>query len=161
MERLNQVSWLQTQTLSGTGRSSQLLNLIGKIQTMAQQKQITVGGRTRKVSSMELADQDGSVVEIHVWDDAYEQVKNLRIGDGITIVGCSAQREADGQQVKSKLMGSSTCPAGRTHCAGFVTLGSAAHESHQAHGCVRAEWSFAPSCQRGIADVCGCLGQRA
>ena len=103
LERLNQVSWLQTQTLSGTGRSSQLLNLTGKIQTMAQQKQITVGGRTRKVSSMELADQEGSVVEIHVWDDAYEQVKNLRIGDGITIVGCSAQREADGQQVKLNL----------------------------------------------------------
>ena len=29
LERLNQVSWLQTQTLSGTGRSSQLLNLTG------------------------------------------------------------------------------------------------------------------------------------
>ena len=70
---------------------------------MAQQKQITVGGRTGKVSSMELAAQDGSVVEIHVWDDAYEQVKNLRIGDGITIVGCSAQREADGQHVKLNL----------------------------------------------------------
>ena len=96
LEHFNQVSWLQTQTLSGTGRSSQLLNLTGKIQTMAQQKQINVGGRTRKVSSMESADQEGSVVEIHVWDDAYEQVKNLTIGDGITIVGCSAQREADG-----------------------------------------------------------------
>ena len=38
LERLNQVSWFQTQTLSGTGRSPQLLNLIGEIQTMAQQK---------------------------------------------------------------------------------------------------------------------------
>ena len=52
---------------------------------------------------MELADQDGSVVEIHVWDDAYEQINNVGIGDGITIVGCSAQWEADGQQVKLNL----------------------------------------------------------
>jgi hypothetical protein len=52
---------------------------------------------------MELVDQDGSVVEIHVWDEAGDQVKNLVNGRGITVVGCSVQREADGHQVKLNL----------------------------------------------------------
>jgi hypothetical protein len=77
----------------------------------------------------------------------YEQINSVGIGDGITIVGCSAQREADGQQVKLNIMGFSTCPAVRTDCAGFVMLGSAVHESHQALGCVRTGWSFASACQ--------------
>ena len=161
LERLNQVSWLQTQNLSGTGRSSQLLNLTGKILTMPQQKQITVAGRTRKVSSMELADQDGSVVEIHVWDDACEQVKNLRIGDGITIVGCSAQREADGQHVKLNLWDSA-------HVLQGVPIAQALSRWDPQHmNLTRITAGFAPSgpfapgCQREFADLCCCLGQRA
>ncbi len=38
-----------------------------------------------------------------MWNEAHDQVKNLVNGHGITIVGCSAQREAHGRQVKLNL----------------------------------------------------------
>jgi hypothetical protein len=54
LERLSKVSWLQTLTLSGTGRPSQLLSLSGKMQTLGHPKQVTVGGRIRQVSAIKL-----------------------------------------------------------------------------------------------------------
>ena len=96
LDRLRKVSW------SGSGRTSQLLNVTGKIKSMSDNKQITIGGRARHVSNLELVDREGSIVEISVWDTAVEQVVHCEIGDGITIVGCSAQRDRD-QQIKLSL----------------------------------------------------------
>ena len=62
------------------------------------QRQSWLRGRQRKVSAMELVDQDGSVVEVHVWDEAHEHLLGVKEGQGITIIGCSAQR--DGPHVK-------------------------------------------------------------
>ena len=52
---------------------------------------------------MELADQEASLVEVHVWDEAHEQLEGVNEGEGITIVGCSAQREANSELVKLNL----------------------------------------------------------
>jgi len=99
LDRLKQ--WQSTQTLSGSSRHSQLLNVTGKVQTLAPQKQVVSAGRARKVAGVELMDKDGSVVELSIWDDAYDQVSSLSLGQGITIVGCSAQR--DGKEIKLSL----------------------------------------------------------
>ena len=101
--RLNKMYWPQTQTLSGGTRQTQLLNLCGKVNSISSAKQVIVAGRTRKVSAMELADQEGSLVEVHVWDEAHEQLEGVNEGEGITIVGCSAQREANSELVKLNL----------------------------------------------------------
>ena len=42
-------------------------------------------------------------MEVHVWDEAHEQLEGVNEGEGITIIGCSAQREADGMLVKLNL----------------------------------------------------------
>ena len=101
--RLNKMYWPQTQTLSGGTRQTQLLNLCGKVNSISSAKQVIVAGRTRKVSAMELADQEASLVEVHVWDEAHEQLEGVNAGEGITIVGCSAQREANSELVKLNL----------------------------------------------------------
>ena len=101
--RLNKMYWPQTQTLSGGTRQTQLLNLCGKVNSISSAKQVIVAGRTRKVSAMELADQEASLVEVHVWDEAHEQFEGVIEGEGITIVGCSAQREANSELVKLNL----------------------------------------------------------
>ena len=101
--RLNKMCWPQTQTLSGGTRQTQLLNLCGKVNSISSAKQVIVAGRTRKVSAIELADQEASLVEVHVWDEAHEQLQGVKDGDGITIVGCSAQREANSELVKLNL----------------------------------------------------------
>ena len=101
--RLNKMYWPQTQTLSGGTRQTQLLNLCGKVNSISSAKQVIVAGRTRKVSAMELADQEASLVEVHVWDEAHEQLEGVNEGEGITIVGCSAQREANSELVKLNL----------------------------------------------------------
>ena len=101
--RLNKMYWPQTQTLSGGTRHTQLLNLCGKVNSISSAKQVIVAGRTRKVSAMELADQEASLVEVHVWDEAHEQLEGVNEGEGITIVGCSAQREANSELVKLNL----------------------------------------------------------
>ena len=101
--RLNKMYWPQTQTLSGGTRQTQLLNLCGKVNSIGSAKQVIVAGRTRKVSAMELADQEASLVEVHVWDEAHEQLEGVNEGEGITIVGCSAQREANSELVKLNL----------------------------------------------------------
>ena len=101
--RLNKMCWPQTQTLSGSGRQILLLNLTGKVQSLSDRRQVIVSGRTRHVLAMELVDQENSLVEVHVWDEAHDQVKDLNLGEGITIIGCSAQRDADGVQVKLNL----------------------------------------------------------
>ena len=101
--RLNKMYWPQTQTLSGGTRQTQLLNLTGKVNSLSSAKQVIVAGRTRKVSAMELADQEASLVEVHVWDEAHEQLEGVNEGEGITIVGCSAQREANSELVKLNL----------------------------------------------------------
>ena len=103
LARLNKMCWPQTQTLSGPTRQTQLLNLTGKVKSLSSVKQVIVAGRTRKVSAMELVDQEASLVEVHVWDDAHEQLEGVNEGEGITIIGCSAQREADGVHVKLNL----------------------------------------------------------
>ena len=77
------------------GRQAQLLNVTGKVQTLGPQKQVTVAGRTRTVSAMELIDEEGSVVELSAWDEAHDQISALRVGQGITVVGCSAQLHGD------------------------------------------------------------------
>ena len=100
LEHLQKMSWAQTQTLSGGGRQPKLLNLTGKVQTLSEPKTVMGAGRQRKVSAMELVDQEGSVVEVHVWDEAHEHIKSVTVGEGITIIGCSAQRDPDGQHVK-------------------------------------------------------------
>ena len=101
--RLNKMCWPQTQTLSGGTRQTQLLNLCGKVNSISSAKQVIVAGRTRKVSAIELADQEASLVEVHVWDEAHEQLQGVKDGEGITIVGCSAQREANSELVKLNL----------------------------------------------------------
>ena len=101
--RLNKMYWPQTQTLSGGTRQTQLLNLCGKVNSISSAKQVIVAGRTRKVSAIELADQEASLVEVHVWDEAHEQLEGVNEGEGITIVGCSAQREANSELVKLNL----------------------------------------------------------
>ena len=101
--RLNKMCWPQTQTLSGGTRQTQLLNLCGKVNSISSAKQVIVAGRTRKVSAIELADQEASLVEVHVWDEAHEQLQGVNDGEGITIVGCSAQREANSELVKLNL----------------------------------------------------------
>ena len=101
--RLNKMCWPQTQTLSGGTRQTQLLNLCGKVNSISSAKQVIVAGRTRKVSAIELADQEASLVEVHVWDEAHEQLEGVNEGEGITIVGCSAQREANSELVKLNL----------------------------------------------------------
>jgi len=101
MDRLKSIAWQAAQTLSGPARQVQLLNVTGKVQSLLPLKQVTVAGRTRNVASVELVDQEGCVVELSVWDEAYNQVSPLSLGQGITIVGCSAQR--DGEQVKLSL----------------------------------------------------------
>ena len=101
--RLNKMYWPQTQTLSGGTRQTQLLNLCGKVNSISSAKQVIVAGRTRKVSALELADQEASLVEVHVWDEAHEQLEGVNEGEGITIVGCSAQREANSELVKLNL----------------------------------------------------------
>ena len=101
--RLNKMCWPQTQTLSGGTRQTQLLNLCGKVNSISSAKQVIVAGRTRKVSAIELADQEASLVEVHVWDEAHEQLEGVDEGEGITIVGCSAQREANSELVKLNL----------------------------------------------------------
>ena len=53
-------------------------------------------GRQRKVSAMELVDQEGSVVEVNVWGEAREHMNSVAVGEGHTIFGCSAQREPEG-----------------------------------------------------------------
>jgi len=60
-----------------------------------------VAGRMRRVSAMELVDEEGSVLELSAWDEARDQIEPLTVGQGITVVGCSAQR--DGDQVKLSL----------------------------------------------------------
>ena len=101
--RLNKMYWPQTQTLSGGTRQTQLLNLCGKVNSISSAKQVIVAGRTRRVSAIELADQEASLVEVHVWDEAHEQLEGVNEGEGITIVGCSAQREANSELVKLNL----------------------------------------------------------
>ena len=101
--RLNKMYWPQTQTLSGGTRQTQLLNLCGKVNSIGSAKQVIVAGRTRRVTAIELADQEASLVEVHVWDEAHEQLEGVNEGEGITIVGCSAQREANSELVKLNL----------------------------------------------------------
>jgi len=98
LDRLKQ--WQSTQTLSGASRS-QVLNVVGKVQTIDPQKQVVSAGRALKVAGMELMDKDGSVVELSIWGDAYDQVSSLTVRQGITIVGCSALR--DGEEIKLSL----------------------------------------------------------
>jgi len=103
MDRLKLIAWRPTQTLSGSARQVQLLNVTGKVQSLGPLKQVMVVGRTRNVAGVELVDEEGSVVELSIWDEAYDQVSSLSLGQGITIVGCSAQR--DGEEVKLSLWG--------------------------------------------------------
>jgi len=93
--------WQSTQILSGSSRQAQLLNVTGKVQTLGPQKQVISAGRARKVAGVELVDEKGSVVGLSIWDEAYDQVSSLSLGQGITIVGCSAQR--DGEEIKLSL----------------------------------------------------------
>ena len=87
LERLNKMSWSQTQILSGTGHQAKVFNLTGKVQSFSDPTSVTAAGRQRKVSAMEVIDQQGSVVEVHVWDDAHERIKGVTVGEGITIIG--------------------------------------------------------------------------
>jgi len=99
MDRLKSIAWQPSQTLSGSTR--QLLNVTGKMQSLSPVKQVAVAGRTRNVASLELVDKEGCVVELSVWDDAYNLLSPVNLGQGITIIGCSAQREEE--QVKLSL----------------------------------------------------------
>ena len=55
---------------SSQGRSTQMVNMVGKVKTMTSPKQVMVAGKYRNVSSLELVDQTGALVELSVWDDA-------------------------------------------------------------------------------------------
>ena len=81
--------------LSKTAHQALLVNVAGKIQSLGSQKNILSAGRTRQVSAMELIDGEGSVVEVSVWDEAHQHMSRLLQGEGVTIVGCSVQRDAD------------------------------------------------------------------
>ena len=84
LQKLQKMGWSQTQTLSGPHKH---VSLTGKVETMSLQKMITAAGRQRTVSSMEVVDQDGSVVEVHVWDEAHDHIDGVKEGQGITIIG--------------------------------------------------------------------------
>ncbi len=90
------------QTLSGP-RQTQLLNLRGKVRSFAPTKTVSVAGRQREVSSLELVDGTHSLVEVHVWGEANRLVQEVNVGDGITIVGCSAQLDPTTSKVKLNL----------------------------------------------------------
>jgi hypothetical protein len=51
---------------SAQGRPTQLLNMIGKVKTMTVPKGLTMGGKQRTVSSLELVDQTCALVELCV-----------------------------------------------------------------------------------------------
>ncbi len=93
---------------SGPGAASQnietqLLNMCGKIVSMSAQKSVTKGGRTNTVANLELLDDSGGEIEIAVWNDAYDFVKDIPCGEGVTFVGCTATREAADGSVKVNL----------------------------------------------------------
>ena len=92
----------RAQTLLGPD-GKLLFNLTGKVQSMSDPKTVTKAGRQRKVSTIELIDQEQSVVEISLWDDAHDDMISVSVGEGITIVGCSAQRDPEGAHVKLNL----------------------------------------------------------
>ena len=50
--------------------------------------------------------QESALLDVHLRDDAHKQIMDVTEGAGITIIGCSAQREADGENVKLKLWNS-------------------------------------------------------
>ena len=79
---------------SAKGRPTQLLNMIGKVKTMTVPKGLTLGGKQSNVSSLELVDQTGALVELSVWDDANDLLRGLKVGDGVTTIGASTQRDS-------------------------------------------------------------------
>ena len=88
---------------SAQGRPTQLLNMIGKVKTVTVPKGLTLGGKQRNVSSLELVDQTGALVELSVWDDANDLLRGLKVGDGVTIIGASTQRDSSTGDVRMSL----------------------------------------------------------
>ena len=102
MQTLNTMRWTGTAgPASGSpGRTTQLMNLCGKIVKFDDPKKVQVAGKTRTVSSLELVDETQAAVEIHVWDDALAMVGNIPIGRGISIIGCAATRDENAAGTK-------------------------------------------------------------
>lgn len=91
---------------SSQGRSTQMVNMIGKVKTKTLPKQVTIAGKQRSVSSLELVDQTGALVELSVWDDANLLLTGVQVGDGVTVVGATTQRDAGTGEVKLNLWNS-------------------------------------------------------
>jgi len=95
MKALDAMSWNGTQSaVSDTGgRSSQLMNLCGKILSLGSSKTVTVSGKQRTVASLVLVEESQATVEIQVWDKAITLLSDIPLGHGVTIVGCTATRD--------------------------------------------------------------------
>lgn len=94
MKALDSMSWTGSHAAaSGTAvKSTQLMNVCGKILSFEPEKSIIGGGQQRKVAALFLVDDTNATVEIHVWDAAITAVRDIPVGHGVTIIGCTATR---------------------------------------------------------------------
>jgi len=84
------------------------LDVCGKILDLSSQKRLAVAGRNRVVANLELVDDSGAKIEVSVWDAAYKLLAHIPVGEGVTLIGCTATREATatGAAIKLNLWGS-------------------------------------------------------
>ena len=87
----------------GTAAGTVLVNVCGKMVAKTPMKQVTAGDRTRRVVSIELADDAGNGIEVSVWDAAIDYIESIKVQTGITIIGLSATMPLGENQLKFAL----------------------------------------------------------
>ena len=89
------------QALAGIGSSkiSEFLNVCAKIESMTDPKRVDAKGKVRHVSQLVLVDDTDARLEVSVWDAAYDMVQHIPVGEGLTLIGCTATRELEGTKV--------------------------------------------------------------
>jgi hypothetical protein len=91
---LAQMHWKTPKTQTN-GRCNHLLNICGKISHMGEPKSVTAAGKKRNVVALELVDETQNKVEIKVWDEACKFRKDIPVGEGVTLIRCTATREGN------------------------------------------------------------------
>ena len=108
---------------SGSAKlGAQCLDVCGKILSLTGQKPTEKRGKRYMVANMELVDDLEGKVEVNVWDNAYKLVKDIPLGEGVTLIGCTATKDPSDNATKLNLWDSAHVLSGGTRAQSLTSL---------------------------------------
>ena len=72
---------------------SRALDVCGKILSLSEQQDRMAKGKQLLVADMKIVDDSNAGVVIAVWENAYDLVASIPIGEGVTLIGCMATQD--------------------------------------------------------------------